>query len=235
MSLQEELSRLLRERGAEVLSSGPQRIRMRMSGGGAEADLSLSNLRAKLGREPGAKEALLGSFADAAVRSLSVTEGGVLLPRILPWKQDSSLSSPWHRPLVDGELRLSLCLDLGDRLRHLQPMDIHRLGIPLEEAVSRAKDGLRRVSAGVKPAREGDGALVFESGDGFDASRLLILSDWLEGEALVAVPSRDALWVLPGRRDTDFLRWKVVQAHAALPYPLSPGLFRWKAGVLSAL
>jgi hypothetical protein len=233
VSLQSDLASLLRAGGADILEEGPLQIRIGMEGIGSEAELSLSNLRIRIGREPEDRGQLLQSFADSALRSLLGASEGMLLPKILPWTADSSLSAPWHRPLVEGALRLSLCEDLGDRIRKLQPMDIHRLGMGLEDAVSLSVSNLRRLSAGVEPVLEDDGTLVFETGDGLDASRVLLLQDYVQESALVAMPGRDSLWIIPGREATDRLRWQLRRAYASLPYALSPQLFRWHGGSLS--
>lgn len=86
-------------------------------------------------------------------------------------------------------------------------------------------DGLRNVE------RE---AVLLQSGDGFDASRLLLL-DQQEG-LLVAVPDRDTLWVGPEQgQNLEQLMATAEQIADGAPHPVSRRVFRVTGGRIESV
>jgi len=74
-------------------------------------------------------------------------------------------------------------------------------------------------------------AVLLQSGDGFDASRLLLLRQQ-EG-LLVAIPDRDTLWAGPEEgQDLGELMAMTEQIADRSPYPVSSRLFRVRDGRL---
>ncbi len=106
---------------------------------------------------------------------------------------------------------------------------------------------LRALTHATPGQADGEGAamvLRYEAGDGLDAGRALLpdlmaaMADLVQGQPLVALPSRDLL-VMVGNADADVVaraRAMVAERHAQDPFPLSP---RWYTvapdGDLSAL
>ena len=79
-------------------------------------------------------------------------------------------------------------------------MDFVRWRLSLAAARQQAMDNLRLHSAGVAPERVGEGIWRLATGDGLDASRLLILEQWFD-ETVYALPlSRDELWLTTDAR-----------------------------------
>ncbi|MFK7741729.1 MAG: hypothetical protein AB8H80_15530 [Planctomycetota bacterium] len=98
--------------------------------------------------------------------------------------------------------------------------DIHNLALQ-----NLARSG----AAGLEGAAE-EGVLL-QSGDGFDASRLLLL-DQQDG-LLVAVPDRDTLWVGPeGGQNLEQLMKTTERIAEAAQHPISGEVFRVKDGHL---
>lgn len=101
-----------------------------------------------------------------------------------------------------------------------EPADLHNLA--LANLASLGDNGLRDASTG---------SVLLQSGDGFDASRLLLL---LQQEGLlVAIPERDTLWVGPEEgQNLEQLMAVTEQISDRSQYPVSPSLFRVKDGRL---
>ncbi len=100
------------------------------------------------------------------------------------------------------------------------PADLHNLA--LANLASLGDNGLRDASTG---------PVLLQSGDGFDASRLLLLLQ--EEGLLVAIPERDTLWIGPEEgQNLEQLMAVTEQISDRSQYPVSPSLFRVKDGRL---
>jgi len=96
-----------------------------------------------------------------------------------------------------------------------------------------ALGNLRRLgSNGLDPST--DGPVLLQSGDGFDAARLLLLEQQ-EG-LLVAVPDRDTLWAgAPDGQNLEQLMAATEELAEKATHPVSPSLFRVTDGRLEAV
>ena len=105
-------------------------------------------------------------------------------------------------------------------MRLLSPMDIVRSGKSMHTLKKEAMDNLFAISSSLQPEVDILGQYRFEVGDGYDASRFLMIRHWFPSiDIWIAIPSRDSLWM----RDTapDALAMAALQeAYTTLPYPL---------------
>jgi len=91
-------------------------------------------------------------------------------------------------------------------------------------------------AAVVAPAAAGlDGAsseaVLLQSGDGFDAARVLLLGG--QDDLLVAVPDRDVLWAGPAAgQDLSQLMRKTARLAERAEHPVSPNVYRVSDGRL---
>ncbi|MBX3462068.1 MAG: hypothetical protein KF830_02780 [Planctomycetes bacterium] len=103
--------------------------------------------------------------------------------------------------------------------------DVHHLA--LANLARRGREALRVADAGQEP-------VLLQSGDGFDAARVLLLEQ-AEG-LLVAIPERDTLWV--GRAEGSRLE-RLMATTAAIAResarPVSPHVYQVKDGCLAPL
>lgn len=101
-----------------------------------------------------------------------------------------------------------------------EPADLHNLA--LANLAKLGDSGLEAASAE---------AVLLQSGDGFDASRLLLLHQ--EEGLLVAIPDRDTLWAGPEEgQDLGQLMSMTEQISDRSPYPVSSQVFRVTDGRL---
>ena len=77
-------------------------------------------------------------------------------------------------------------------------------------------------------------AVLLQSGDGFDASRVLLLQD--QDGLLVSVPDRDVLWAAPEQgQDVEALIDKTADLAERATHPVSEKLFRITGGQLQTV
>ncbi|MBK8095697.1 MAG: DUF1444 family protein [Planctomycetes bacterium] len=103
-------------------------------------------------------------------------------------------------------------------LHNLAIANLHRLG-----------------TAGLEQASRAGGPMLLDSGDGYDAARVLLLEQGVDG-LLVAMPDRDVLWVGQERgQDLASLMATTEAIARDAAHPVSPHLFRVKAGQLEVV
>ena len=106
------------------------------------------------------------------------------------------------------------------RMKLLSPMDVVRSGRSMSDLKKEAMDNLFRISASHTPKLDALGQYRFEIGDGYDASRFLMIRHWFDQQEIwVALPSRDSMWVRttpPNPQATAELQ----DSFETLPYPL---------------
>ena len=101
--------------------------------------------------------------------------------------------------------------------------DVHNLA--LSNLASAGSSGLDGVAAE---------AVLLRSGDGFDASRVLLLEE--QDGLLVAVPDRDTLWVGPeAGADVDYLAGATESLARTAVHPVSKRVYRLTGGRLQPL
>lgn len=234
--------------GQEILHIDAEGATVRLPGSEDLRDLRFANLRRALASASEAEvEALVAHYVAGWTGRLPTgPDGERLLPRLLPPGTPSTgLSAPWVEPLADGHLLLALARDTPTAVRWVTPLELPRLGMPLAAARRLALENLDELSTLARQAVVAGGdRVVLDSGDGYDAARLLLLPGWLPAVrgVFAVVPSRDLLLAIPvgGRADLpDALRAAAqlqVRAEALaqrLPYPLSPQLFWRSEGLLA--
>jgi hypothetical protein len=165
----------------------------------------------------------------------------ILLPRIVSGafldeihKAHESGGTLASRPLV-GDLHVALVLGYEGRARYLRDDELATWLVGVEGAHQQALANLARrsVSARFSEVLTDSGVIVIaRSGDGLDASRLLlpglfdVLSRVLEGPIVAGVPHRDTLVATSARGNAlEVLRARVKDDAARAPHRISTGLF----------
>lgn len=102
--------------------------------------------------------------------------------------------------------------------------DLHNLAVA--NLARRGTEGLQKAAASAEP-------LLVQSGDGYDAARVLLLQE-AEG-LLVAIPDRDTLWVGNEQgQSLERLMATTEEVARNAPHPVSPQVWRVKDGRLEA-
>ena len=105
-------------------------------------------------------------------------------------------------------------------MKLLSPMDIVRSGRSMSALKKEAMDNLFRLSSSYIPQVDALGQHRFEIGDGYDASRFLMIRHWFPRQEIwVAIPSRDSLWIRTAPPDPQATA-ALKDAFEKLPYPL---------------
>jgi len=187
-----------------------------------EASLSLHNLyRTIMTSERSLHQKQIEHFAEQVVQHFeSETTEARILPLLAPDIPDTRLHAPWSAPLLPNQLKLLLAEEQGNRLRLLSPMDIVRSGQSMTALKQEAMQNLYKISHDLEPSVDILGQHRFEIGDGFDASRFLMIRHWFPAEDLwIAIPSRDSLWIRTSQPD-NVANIALQEAYTELPYPL---------------
>ena len=105
-------------------------------------------------------------------------------------------------------------------MRLLSPMDIVRSGRSMNALQKEAMENLFHISAQQTPQLDALGQYRFEIGDGYDASRFLMIRHWFPEQTIwVAIPSRDSLWIRTSPPDSQATA-ALQDSYQTLPYPL---------------
>ena len=215
------LERLEKE-GIAVMDVSLKQLQLQHPNRDKEILISLKNLYKVITESPKEMhDKLLNHFVSQIKVHVSPKPSKQLIfPRLLPQIHEKTRDTPWFETLIPNLLELSLVIEIGDSLRFMHPMDIVRSGKSLEELKSEAMENLHRVSRHLMPQKDEYDILRFEIGDGYDASRFLMLKYWFPNRAVwVAMPSRDSLWILRGEPAIE--HHKILEeAYQDLPYPL---------------
>ena len=256
-SLEALVARALVAEGLEIESLDAAHAAVRLPGQEAASELYFGNLRRILATT---EEARHGDVVARFVRSWramsepgepDATEDRRLFPRVAAPGTLDGMAGPWAEPLADGALQLMLVVDLPDALRYVRPLDLPRWQLGLADARARALRNLSATSAPLAASVRASASasapirpIVIEEGDGYDASRVLIAHQWLDGArgVFALVPSRDLLILIPvwGAGTLDRSVHVALEAWSAaqrtihrLPYPVSPNLFWRSDGLLT--
>ena len=187
-----------------------------------EAELSLHNLYRMLMTSPRElHDQQLQHFTQQVCHQLHKRNSAeTLYPLLAADTPDSRLHAPWSAPLIPNVLKLMLCFEQGERMKLLSPMDIVRSGRSMNDLKEEAMENLFRISTTHEPELDALGQFRFEIGDGFDASRFLMIRHWFPIQTIwVALPSRDSLWIRtdpPQKHAIEALK----DSFETLPYPL---------------
>ena len=210
----------LEEAGLEIVDISLERLVVRSEK--QEAELSLHNLYRKLMTSPrDIHDQQLTHFTQQVCHQLHAEKSPeVLYPLLAPDIPDPRIHAPWSAPLIPNVLKLLLCFEQGERMRLLSPMDIVRSGRSMSVLQKEAMDNLFHISAQQTPQLDALGQYRFEIGDGYDASRFLMIRHWFPEQTIwVAIPSRDSLWVRTNPPDAQAAA-TLKDSFETLPYPL---------------
>lgn len=253
-SLEALAARALAGRGVEIAEVDAEGFTVRR--GGLEGRLSLANLRRQAAACAAEDlERVVARWAEGVEEGLAgagqadSTEVLRLFPRLLGTNLSASgLAAPWVEPVADGTLYLGLAVDGLDTVRLVRPLDLPRWGVSVAAARARALQNLAassvEIQAKARAVSAWDVPFVVETGDGYDASRLLLAHTWFpEARGVLAlIPSRELLMVMPvdslealrARLEPMSRAWAWVQgAIDGLPWPLSRLLY-WRSAELFA-
>jgi hypothetical protein len=206
--------------------------------------LGLSNLyrRAQI-IERTAWPELIGEFIDH-VTSISDTPElpqaldtltAQLRPRLgPPFARDLKLR-PWSIPLPGTPLVISLVIDFPHAMAYATEEMVQNSQVPAEELLDCALDNLRQDTPDdfLQPVTENLDLWLGHTGDGYDASRALLVEELLPQDApaglWLAVPSRDELYVWPvrpaGLQHLPHFKLFVQENYHKHPYPVSDEIF----------
>ena len=216
------LLKKLDQAGVIVVDASQKMLQLQHPNRDKEILISLKNLSRALAESPAdIHDRLLNHFvAQIKVHVSPKPEKRLIFPRIIPKIHELTNSTPWYETLIPNLLELSLVVELGSRLQFMHPMDIASSGKSLAALKAEAMENLRKVSRHLLPQQDEHDILRFEVGDGYDASRFLMLKYWFPNRAVwVAMPSRDSLWILDGEPTNDHHQL-LEEAYRDLPYPL---------------
>lgn len=156
-----------------------------------------------------------------------------VLPRLVTADFLDSIRGSGHeipfRPFADTGLRIAYVLDGEYGMEYIKGDTLNDLGLTSDTLHDLALENLRRRSSRdiVRTVIDKGNVSVLKSGDGYDATRLLLVPEYLEGsEALAAaIPDQDTLVIAPTPRDHDWSRLrKMAQTFVGrplLPLPLT--------------
>lgn len=262
LTLESLVAHAIAAEGLEILSLDAEGAEVRLPGAEAVSALRFANLRRLLAaldeaEHPAAVASFTRRWTEAARRAgapaAEQDPAANLMPRVVAPGEAPGGVGPWAEPLAGGALQLMLVFDRPESVRFVTPFDLPRWRLGLREARAAALQNLEARSQTVRDGLEAALAearapvtLRVETGDGYDAARLLLIQRWMGATrgALVVAPCRDLLVVVPvfGR---DSLRsslelatraWLEAQTQVRRrPYPLSPRLFWRDERALEAL
>jgi hypothetical protein len=233
-----DVTRELRERGAESLQADPALGEMTFRLHGGEMKLFLGNLLHDLRQCPrGQRPAVLRRFLDGVLAPESAIPARYedARPRLLPVirrRADigivalSTLSAsddaarqfvPATRPLV-GELVIALVCDRPTSMAYVNEPELPSWQVTFDQALADALDNLRALPEHGGWKTLGQGVWSGEWGDAYESSRIL-LPDLIHRvgvrDPVVAVPFRNALMLTSAGNEAGIaLMAQVVQDHA---------------------
>lgn len=147
------------------------------------------------------------------------------------------MTTPERQPLTEpynSELIVAYAEDRPSSIRYLNGHDDVGDRAKLHDL---ALSNLHRLLAKIDMRPGGDGIFLVEAGGDYEASLLLADSIWssgqfqVDGDIVVAVPAKNALFVTGSRNRTGLKKLRAIAAEiAAAPYGLTPALFVYRGG-----
>lgn len=106
-----------------------------------------------------------------------------------------------------------------------------------EDIFQLANQNLQRLAGGmVAKITPGSKSLILQTGDGYDAVKLLLLDAERCDGMLIAIPERDLLWIGPeSGQDLEELSRRSRERSMRASHPISPDLYRLQGGKLERL
>jgi uncharacterized protein YtpQ (UPF0354 family) len=221
------------------------------SADGLELTSFLDNAYATYKQDPKAKASIIQDFI-ASLGPTAVVAEGVDRTRIVPVIKDRPWLEETRRALRDRgakevpehvyedfsrDLVILYAEDSPTNIRYLTPEDLTRAGVERHELRALACENLKRLLPKIE--RHGDrGLYMITAGGTYEASLLLLDSIWrdgqmdVQGDIVVAIPTRDLLFVTGSRHSDGMERAKqfVQEAFHGGAYRLTTKLFVYRHG-----
>lgn len=236
--------------GIEIETVGDLTLSLRVNGQTLTSDLT--NFYQLYREAPDAVAAVQAALIEALIDQppdRSEDDPAVLLEQVLPMLKPLALLEQVraqrlpllaYRPLV-GELMITYVIDEGQSVAFINEDHLRRWGVSEPQLYARALANLRAKEWRPYPGQIGSGRgglLIFNSRDGYDATRLLLpelLADFAAstpGQVVIGVPNRDFLIAFS---DADAGVVAKVRAQIDIdlrtqPNPLSAQLLTLRAG-----
>ena len=216
---------------------------------GSEATSYLDNAYTEYNRDPASKDETLQRHVTSFIETLTLS-GRVDPERIVPvikdraWpKEMSKVGGKTKKAMklvvddLNGDLVIVYAEDGERNIRYFSPEDFEKTGIERGALRSVAVENLRRILPDVE-VHAGELLSMLTAGGDYVASLLLLDDIWsggqikVDGEIVVAVPSRDVLLVTGSRNEKGIreLRKLAKEAAADNSYSLSDLLFVYRNG-----
>ncbi|WP_029214418.1 DUF1444 family protein [Kallotenue papyrolyticum] len=236
----------------EIVDLGELTLELRVSGRDVAAELH--NFYALYRHAPEQLPAIWDALRAAVLElppDRSEDDPETLLERVMPMLKPLALLQAVrerrlpllaYRPLV-GQLMLAYVIDEGRSVAYIN--EDHLRTWRVDEALlhRRALANLRRRPWRPQPGRLGSGAqslLIFNSGDGYDATRVILPELFSEfaasipGRLVLGVPNRDFLIAFSDADPeiVERIRAQIARDQRAQQYPLSDELLTYRAGRL---
>jgi uncharacterized protein YtpQ (UPF0354 family) len=236
----------------EVLDRAGMELRLRASGADVTADLT--NFYSAYTRDPAQLDVVFETFVRVMLGiqpDRSANDYAELSGRIYPMLKpiemlvevrERKLPMLAYREFLGG-LMIAYVIDEDRSVAYINEEHLDRWGVSAQDLHEQALVNLRRKTEQVKYTTVGAGEqrlFIFNSGDGYDAARLLlseVLDEWarqMPGHLVIGVPNRDFL-VAFSDANPEILRAVAMQVQAdsaQREYGLTEQLFTLVGGVV---
>ena len=238
--------------GIEVVGLGDLTIHLRVNGLDITSDISAfyGLYQDAPDQLPAVLQTLFESLSDTSP-DRSEANPAVLLKRVMPMLKPVALLDEVrrrhlppliHRPLA-GDIMITYVVDEGQSVVYLNQEHMARWGVGEPTLYDRALKNLRRKPWRPEPGLLGSGKealLIFNSGDGFDATRVLLpelfvpFAASLPGHLVIGMPNRDFLIAFSDAdaRIVQRIKAQIENDVRAQPHPLTERLFTLRDGQL---
>lgn len=195
----------------EPLNRDGMQLRLRVTGEPVEADLT--NFYDAYLRNPGQIDAVVQTFARVLLGEIperSEADYTILADRVYPMLKkhdilllvaDRKLPALVYRDFL-ANLIITYVIDEPNSVAYINEAHLERWNLTVQDLHEQALDNLRQRTAGIDSVTTGTGdqrLFIFSSGDGYDATRLLladVLAGWarsVRGNLVIGIPNRDFL------------------------------------------
>lgn len=236
----------------EVLDRAGMELRLRANGADVTADLT--NFFSAYARDPAQLDVVFETFVRVMLGiqpDRSTSDYAALADRIYPMLKplemlveirERKLPMLAYREFL-GDLMIAYVIDEDRSVAYINEEHLDRWSVSVQDLHEQSLANLRRRTEEVKYTTVGAGEqqlYIFNSGDGYDASRLLlseVLADWahaLPGNLVIGIPNRDFL-IAFSDANPEILRAVAVQVQADAArrdYGLTDQLFTLVKGVV---
>ncbi|HYF92777.1 MAG TPA: DUF1444 family protein [Symbiobacteriaceae bacterium] len=220
---------------------------------GRQRVVSLADLYESYRQAPRQRDELMGAFLESLVYEEQPAATGSfeenranIMPQVVPTalleycRQDNRELAAI--PYMDG-LALAFVLDEAERYSYIHRKVMQDWGVTETDMLKSAMENLQQLGGGADYYQIGTDehmALVWETFDGYDASRILLSRELnaaaalVPGNVLIGIPNRDYL-VLFSDLDPDFvaeMRERLREDFESHDYPITNRLFTLTGGML---